>query len=70
MTLCVMGFGTSSQGELHMPNLSVKPLPPGKADVTLHELVMVPDWVSRVSPAVPSSHIFKSLSLRWHYFYY
>lgn len=52
MILCVPGFGTNSQGELHLPNLSVKALPPGKADVTLHELVIFLGWVS---PAVSSN---------------
>lgn len=54
--LCVPGFGTNSQGELHLPALSVKALPPGNADVTLHELVILLGWVSCVYPAV-SSHL-------------
>lgn len=51
VTVCVTGFGTSSQGELHLP------LSPGKADVTLLELGILLDWVSpqQVHPAVSSN---------------
>lgn len=57
MTLCVTGFGTSSRGEQHLPQLSEKPVPPGRADVALPELGSPPDWVSpqQVHPAVSAS---------------
>lgn len=55
VTLCAPGFGTSSQGGLHLPDLSAEPLPPGNADVTLQELVILLGWVSPVCPAVSSN---------------
>lgn len=52
--------GTSSQRELHMPNVSVKPVPLGKADVALHDFVIALDWLSCVCPGISLLYIFDS----------
>lgn len=43
-----------------MPNVSVKPMPLGKADVTLHEFVIILDWVSCVCSGMSLLYIFQS----------
>lgn len=56
----VTRFGTNSRREQHMPDISVKPVPLGKADVTLHEFVIILDWVSCVYPGMSLWYIFES----------
>lgn len=52
MNFYVTRVGTNSQRELHVPNVSVEPVPLGEADVTLHEFVIILDRVSRVCPGM------------------